>query len=579
MLRQIAGLIAGLSMAFAAHAVSAQTATTQQGSGDWLGGLAISPTVTLHVAIHIHKDAAGLQTGSFDSLDQGVYDLPLADVSTAGGALAFTVPKLHATYAGKWDAVSHAWSGQWAQGDRSIVLTLVSGETPAAPVVAGLDGDWDGALTVSGGMKLRLALHVETGAHGTMARLNSIDRQSVLAISSLSRTGDKVRIEAKLIGAVYEAALDAKGQTLAGTWTQGGMPLALVLRRRGAGQVEAMLRRPQTPVKPYPYHEEEVAFEDAAGHAKLAGTLTLPAGAGPFPAVVLVSGSGPNTRNEPIMAHQLFLVLADHLTRHGIAVLRYDKRGTGASTGDYAKATTQDFANDADAAAAWLRGRKEIDPGKVGLIGHSEGGLIVPMVAVADPKVDFIVMMAGPGVRGDKVLSEQGRLITKAMGLSDEKVADSSALRDQMIAIVRTEKDPVVAAAKMRALVARDPKQKDAPQAVVEAQIATMNTDWFRFFFNYDPAPALRQVKCPVLAMIGSKDLQVPPDQNLPAIRAALAGNPDVEVDEPPGLNHLFQTAKTGAPGEYGEIEETMSPLALDTMTAWIAKHVGPPAH
>ena len=574
MLRQIAGLIAGLSMALAAHAASAQTA-----AGDWLGGLAVTPAVTLRVAIHIHKDAAGLQTGSFDSLDQGIYDVPLADVSTTGGTLAFSVPKLHATFTGKWNAASHGWSGEWAQGGRSFALTLSPGETPAAPIVAGLDGDWDGALTVSAGIKLRLALHIETGAHGTLARLNSIDQQSVMAISSLSRNGEKVRIESKLIGAVYEADLDSKGQTLTGTWTQGGMPLPLVLTRRAAGQAEATLRRPQTPVKPYPYREEEVTFEDAAGHAKLAGTLTVPQGAGPFPAVVLVSGSGPNTRNEPIMSHQLFLVLADHLTRHGIAVLRYDKRGTGASTGDYAKATTQDFANDADAAAIYLRGRKEVDPAKVGLIGHSEGGLIVPMVAVADPKVDFIVMMAGPGVDGEKVLSEQGRLISKAMGLSDEKVAKSSALRDQLIAIVRTEPDPALAAAKMRAVLLAPAKAQGMSDAAIDSQIAALNTDWFRYFFNYDPAPTLRKVRCPVLAMIGSKDLQVPPDQNLPALRAALAGNPGAEVDELPSLNHLFQTAKTGAVGEYGEIEETMAPLALDTMTGWIAKHVGPPAH
>jgi hypothetical protein len=321
-----------------------------------------------------------------------------------------------------------------------------------------------------------------------------------------------------------------------------------------------------------------VTFDDAASHVRLAGTLTLPQGAGPFPAVVLVSGSGPNTRNEPIMNHQLFLVLADHLTRHGVAVLRYDKRGTGTSTGDYAKATTQDFADDADAAAAFLRARKEIDPAKVGLIGHSEGGLIAPMVAVADPKVDFIVMMAGPGVDGAQVLTEQGRLITKAMGLSDAQVAETSALREKLIAIVRTEKDPAVAAAKMRALIAADPKLKDTPPAAIEAQISAINSDWFRFFFNYDLAIALRQVRCPVLAMIGSKDLQVPPDQNLPAIRAALAHNPDAEVEELPSLNHLFQTAKTGAVGEYGEIEETLAPVALDLMTGWILKRVGPPA-
>ena len=571
MIRHLAGLFAGLSLALAAQAALAQQAT-----GNWLGALVVSPAVTLHVAIHIHESAA---TGTFDSLDQAIYDVPLSYIAVTGGSLSFSIARLHATYAGTWDAAGHGWSGQWTQNGRSLPLTLVPGEPPATPTITGLDGDWDGTLSVGGGMKLRLALHVETGPRGTWARLDSIDQQSKVAVSALSRDGQTLHLEIKLIGAAYDATLESKGQTLTGTWVQGGQSMPLVLTRRAAGQAAAVLKRPQTPVKPYPYREEEVTFEEPGSHVKLAGTLTLPEGAGPFPAVVLVSGSGPNTRNEPILGHQLFLVLADHLTRHGIAVLRYDKRGTGTSTGDYAKATTEDFAHDADAAAAWLRARKEIDPAKVGLIGHSEGGLIVPMVAVADPKVDFIVMMAGPGVDGAQVLAEQGRLISRAMGMTDQQVADDSTLREQMIAIVRAEKDPAVAEAKLRALLAANPQMNGQPAAVIDAQIKAMNNAWFRFFFNYDPAVALRKVRCPVLAINGSKDLQVPPAQSLPAIRAALAHNPDVEVDELPGLNHLFQTAKTGAPGEYGEIEETIAPVALDTMTGWIVRHVGPPAH
>ena len=321
------------------------------------------------------------------------------------------------------------------------------------------------------------------------------------------------------------------------------------------------------------------ALEAGAGvKLRLAGTLTLPKGNGPFPAVVLVAGSGPNTRNEPILGHQLFLVLADHLTRQGIAVLRYDKRGTGQSTGDYAKATTMDFADDVQAAMAYLKTRKDIDPRRIGLIGHSEGGLIVPIVAARDPSTAFIVMMAGPGVNGLDILLEQGRLIAKAMGMTDAKIAESSALRAQLFDIVRTEKDPAAAEVKLRAAFAPLAKAQALPDSAVEAQIRQINTEWFRAFFDYDPAPTLRQVRRPVLAINGSLDLQVPPAQSLPAIRAALAGNPDAEVDELPGLNHLFQTAKTGGVGEYAQIEETISPLALDTMTRWILKHSRPTA-
>ena len=579
MTRRLAGLIAGLSIVLAASAVSAQQAPAQQATGDWLGTLKVAPTTAFRLAAHIARTPQGAFAGTLDSLDMGSFDIPLADIASSAGALSFTIPSIKASYAAKWDPAAKDWDGMWTQGGQSWSLTWSPGVAPPLPKVSGLDGDWDGTLQAGLGVKMRLAVHIATGPHGTLGNLNSIDQQARAGLSGVARDGARVKLDMALIGATFDGALDASGQTITGQWSQGGMQLPLVLTRRAAGQAVAVLKRPQTPVKPYPYAEEEVTFEDAASHVKLAGTLTLPPGAGPFPAVVLVSGSGPNTRNEPIMSHQIFLVLADHLTRHGIAVLRYDKRGTGSSTGDYAKATTQDFANDADAAAAWLRGRKEIDPAKVGLIGHSEGGLIVPMVAVADPKVDFIVMMAGPGVDGAQVLAEQGRLVFKATGMSDAQVADYSGLREKMIAIVRAERDPVVAAAKMRALLVADPALKNTSPAVIDAQVNAINNDWFRFFFNYDPAIALRQVRCPVLAMIGSKDLQVPPDQNLPALRAALAHNPDAEVDELPDLNHLFQTAKTGAIGEYGEIEETIAPAALDTMTVWIVKHVGSPAH
>ncbi len=275
------------------------------------------------------------------------------------------------------------------------------------------------------------------------------------------------------------------------------------------------------------------------------------------------------------MGHQLFLVLADHLTRAGIAVLRYDKRGTGQSSGDYDKATTLDFADDAQAGMAYLRTRKDIDPRHIGLIGHSEGGLIVPIVATRDPKTAFIVMMAGPGVFGADVWIEQQRLLLKAAGRDDKRIATSSDLRKRMISIVRTEKDSTLAAEKLRASISAEEEAKGLPPDAIEALVRQINSNWFRSFLDYDPAPTLAKVRCPVLALNGSKDLQVPAEQNLPVIRTALASNPDAEVDELPNLNHLFQTAKTGGIGEYGQIEETMAPIALQTITTWVLRHVG----
>jgi hypothetical protein len=554
---------------------TAQTSAAQTAAGDWVGTIVIGPGRTLREVVHIRKTADGAYTGTFDSVDRGSYGLGLTDIAVTGDTLSFSAaiePK--GVYTGKWDAASHGWVGQWTQGGQSFPQTLAAGPPPALPTVAGLDGVWDGALSVST-MQLRLALHLRTGADGTAAWLDSIDQMANgLDVTSLHRDGAHIGFEMPLLKVVFDGVVSADQQSIVGTFTQAGVPLPLTLTKRAPGAAAPTVLRPQTPKKPYPYREEQVAFDDAAANVRLAGTLTLPPGVGPFPAVVLVAGSGANTRNEPILGHQIFLVLADDLTRHGIAVLRYDKRGVGASTGDYAKATTMDFANDAEAAVVWLRGRPEVDAGHVGLVGHSEGGLIVPIVAVRDPKVAFIVMMAGPGVDGLDILLEQGRLIAKAMGATDAKVAENGALQRQLFDIVRSEKDPALADAKLKTALDAYAKANGLPEATVEAQAGTFNSDWFRFFFDYDPATALRQVRCPVLALSGSLDLQVPPDQNLPPIRAALAHDADATIVELPGLNHLFQPAKTGSPAEYGQIEETIAPVALDTITDWILKHV-----
>jgi len=457
----------------------------------------------------------------------------------------------------------------------AALLLVALGPVTAAAERPGLEGDWAGALA-AGGVTLRLVFHISGGPQGPTGTVDSVDQGAVgRSLSAVRRDGPAVVFEVAAPRATFEGDLDALGQTLTGHWKQGAASLPLVLTRRAAGAAPVTLNRPQTPTKPYPYVEEEVAFDDLGGHARLAGALTLPPGPGPFPAAVLVAGSGPNTRDEPILGHRLFLVLADHLTRGGLAVLRYDKRGTGASTGDYARATTRDFADDVQAALAWLRARGDTDPARIGLIGHSEGGLIAPMVAAQDPKVAFVVMMAGPGVNGAAILDEQGRLITRAMGMSEAKITQSSALRDEAIAIVRAEKDPAAAAAKIRARLSAAARDQGLTDQQIEAQIAVLNSEWFRFFFDYDPAPTLRQVRAPVLALIGAKDLQVSAAQNLPAIRAALAANPNAEVDELPSLNHLFQTAVTGGFGEYGAIEETIAPSALDLIAGWIHKQVG----
>jgi uncharacterized protein len=542
------------------------TATAQDATGDWIGVISVSPALQLHIGLHVAKTADGY-TGTIDSPDQGGYDTPLAQLTVAEDALSFAVPTVKGSYAGKFNPSTSTWEGTWSLGSRTWPLNFVHGVIPPRPVVEGLDGDWDGALDVGAGMKLRLAFHIKTGPHGTIGTLDSIDQQAMgIGVSNIARNDAQVNLEIHAAGASYQGTLDPSGHAITGQWQQGGRTMPLILMLRPANQAQVILKRPQMPVKPYPYREEDVGFDNAAEHVHLAGTLTLPQGSGPFPAVILVAGSGPNTRDEPIMGHRLFLVIADHLTRHGIAVLRFDKRGTGSSTGDYATATTVDFAHDVAAGVAYLRTRQDIDQKHVGLIGHSEGGLIVPMVAVHEPSIAYIVMMAGTGVNGAEVWIEQLRLILKASNMSDASVAVALSQRHAIVDILRSEKDPTIAATKLRALLTKlSPSQADGV-------IATLNTEWFRDFFAYDPGPTLRMVRCPVLALDGSKDLQVSASQNLPAIRAALVNNPNAEVVELPGLNHLFQTATTGSPSEYGQIEETIAPLALDAITNWITQ-------
>jgi pimeloyl-ACP methyl ester carboxylesterase len=349
--------------------------------------------------------------------------------------------------------------------------------------------------------------------------------------------------------------------------------------------------RPQEPKPPFPYDEEEVVYNNEKDRVQLAGTLTLPRTKGPFPAVLLITGSGPQDRNESVMGHKPFLVLADHLTRLGIAVLRVDDRGTGKSTGKFIEATSEDFAADALAGVEYLKSRKEIAPRRIGLIGHSEGGLIAPMLAVRSTDIAFIVMMAGPGLTGEEIITRQTRLISQAGGVSDELIAQNRDVQQRIFAIVKQEKDSVVAEKRIREEIktfrelagkiqagSTEEQQKavNLIAVAIESQAKLVVTPWFRFFLTYDPRTALTKVRCPVLAINGEKDLQVPAEENLAAIRQALeaGGNKDYEAINLPNLNHLFQTCRTGAISEYMQIEETISPSALETISKWILKHV-----
>jgi pimeloyl-ACP methyl ester carboxylesterase len=458
-----------------------------------------------------------------------------------------------------------------------VVWAPADAQTPAAG--RSVAGTWGGALE-PGPVRLRLTLVVPGTEGDSSATLVSVDQGGASMPATFSVRGDSVIFDLSRIGGSYRAVLSAGADSLTGTWTQGGGSLPLVMVR-GADSTMAV-RRPQEPRRPFPYREEEVAYASVDG-VRLAGTLTLPEGEGPYPAVLLITGSGSQDRDETIFNHRPFLVLSDHLTRRGIAVLRVDDRGVGGSTGNPATATSADFARDVAAGVRFLRGRREIGP--VGLVGHSEGGLIAPMVAAEQPEVRFLVLLAGPGTDSRTVIGRQTELLLAAASVPDSMIRRMRALQRELLDAVATTPDSAALYARLTGIIARyrttlSPMEQELMGIHEDGALTQLVLPWMRWFLAYDPRPALRRVTVPVLALNGALDLQVPPDENLAGIRQALhaAGNRDVTVEKLPGLNHLFQTARTGVPGEYGEIEETFSPAALQRIGDWIVQRFPPPA-
>lgn len=429
-------------------------------------------------------------------------------------------------------------------------------------------------------MELGLVFKIEAGAGGTYAGTLDVPMQGAAGIplSEISLQDGRVRIEITAIAAVFTGQLSPDGQKMTGQWQQGGATLPLELQRTERAPA---LKRPQEPERPYPYVEEEVSYENEAAGIRLAATLTKPEGDGPFPAAILISGSGAQDRDESLLGHRPFLVLADYLTRRGIVVLRADDRGVGGSTGNTALATTADFAQDALAGIRYLRGRADIDLGRIGLIGHSEGGLAAPLAAARAPdEVAFVVLMAGPGVPGEEILYRQTELIMRANGIGEDRIALEMETLRELFGLMRTVEDDKTLAAKLgevyrtylAGLSAEERRAVGDEDAWIQGQVGALLTPWFRYFLTHDPRPVLREVACPVLAVFGERDLQVPPEQSVPALEQALreGGNEDYTIKVLPGLNHLFQTCATGSPAEYGVIEETIAPAALQLIGDWV---------
>lgn len=444
-----------------------------------------------------------------------------------------------------------------------------------------INGQWNGKLNV-GVVNLRIVFHLQQDGEALKASMDSPDQNAAgIAMSSASFADSTLRMALAMAGIEFEGKLVAP-DSISGTFKQMGRSFPLSLKR-GETEVTGLLR-PQEPKAPFPYTEEEVSFTNPKAGISLSGTLTKPKGDGPFPAIVLISGSGPQNRDEELFGHKPFAVIADYLTRQGIAVLRYDDRGTAKSGGVFASATSFDFATDAEAAFDFLKERADIKPGEIGLLGHSEGGMLAPLIASERHDVAFLVLLAGPGVRGDKLLLMQQEALGRTAGMDSSALARSERENQGAFELVfqtaNTDSLKAALSTYLNKIIRENPNDPIpdgmTQEAFVNAQVNRICSPWMLGFIKYDPAPALRKVPCPVLAVNGEKDLQVPAEPNLDAIRKAMqAGtNDQLTTKAFPGLNHLFQPCTTGMPNEYGEIETTIAPQVLEYIADWIKKQV-----
>ena len=436
-------------------------------------------------------------------------------------------------------------------------------------------GEWNGILSI-GGQQLSLIFHIEKVGNSFSGSLDSPDQKAFgIKADKVSYENGKLELIISKLGLSYKGLL--VDTIISGEFAQGAYKAPLQLNR---GKVEKkLILRPQEPHAPFPYLEEEIEFHQLNGDFNLAGTLTLPKREGVFPAIILISGSGPQDRNEEILGHKPFLVIADYLTKKGYAVLRYDDRGTAKSGGKFDHATSPDFASDAAAALAYLKTRKEIDSNKIALAGHSEGAMIAAMMAANDPSINAIIMLAGPGIPGDQLLLMQQELIAKVSQVNAEEIKENTVTNRSLFDLIKQAND--LESAK----VAVEKRLKKISKTLSKSTLATYGgktefieqnlvafiNPWMFYFLRYDPGVDLKKVKCNVLALNGSKDLQVPSKENLAAIELNV-NNPGKtkQILEMPNLNHLFQNCLTGNITEYGALEETISPAVLEKVNAFL---------
>lgn len=438
-----------------------------------------------------------------------------------------------------------------------------------------LIGDWIGAIQTPQG-SLRMVLHITADESGVIsATLDSPDQGAYGMETDTAYLAEGIFVFKVAAAQVnYEAGVS--GDEMRGTFKQGPYELPLDFEKSDAPVGKD--KRSQDPQPPFDYEAEEVEFRNKKNKITLAGTLTYPYGAGPFPTVVLISGSGPQDRNSEIFNHRPFWVWSDYLTSRGFAVLRYDDRGVGKSGGKFATATSRNFASDVQAAVEYLKSRSDIvDKDAIGLMGHSEGGLIAPMVAMESKDLSFLVLLAGPAASGRDVLLDQSRKIYEMSGMEAEDIDENSRMMNELYDLLDDGLEETALQEAMKTVIASY-AEGESEEDIESAQSAIFNelkSVWMREFILYDPVPALESLSIPVLAVYGEKDIQVTPDLNKPRMEAALQKAPikDFQVIEVPGQNHLFQVCETCTVSEYGQLDETVNEETMKMVMKWIRKH------
>ncbi|WP_223786758.1 alpha/beta hydrolase family protein [Marinicella meishanensis] len=547
-------------------------------AGDWEGVLEVNG-MQLPLVLHLQQND-GVASGTLDSPAQGAMGMPMSRVEMDGARLLFELSAIGVHYEGQLDEANDTITGKFIQGgvfdlSFSRADANVAHSDSSDPAV--LVGQWGGTVQIPGN-PLSLVLHVKQSEGQLQASADSPDQNVTgLVVDAIGIEAGEVRFTMQALGVEFTGHLSEDEQTIDGDFKQQGLVFKLALTQ--GALPKQVYQRPQQPQAPFAYHVEDVVVENVTAGVQLAGTLTRPQDPQQVKAAaVMITGSGPQDRNETVFKHEPFWVIADHLAAQGYAVLRMDDRGVGDSTGDFKTATSADFVTDISAAVDYLQTRDDIPADKVGLIGHSEGGMIAPMLAAERDDLGFLILLAGPGIPITELLAEQKYLIAKTMGQDEttlqQQRADDLAFHQQLVKWAKRDDYSAQVSQYLKDDLAADGVSAEQLQLAVDNHLKMVDTPWFRYFIAFDPAPYLAQVSTPLLALNGELDVQVAAESNLAGIERSLqaAQHPDFTIQALPQLNHLFQTSTTGATSEYVQIEETFAPAALQAMVNWLNK-------